>query len=814
MSRIWQDLRYASRSLLKNPSFTAVAVLALALGIGVNSAIFSLLDATLLRPLPYANLDRVMVFWENNLQTGAEQLNPSPADFIDYKNQNQVFEYMGAFVEGNLTISNGDMPERIWGVDASADLFNVLGVKPILGRGFRTEEEQPGNDNVAVLGYDLWRRSFNSNPGIIGTQLTVNNRVHTVVGVMPPGFTFPPGGQKVEMWTPLSLRPEQANSRRGPQLAVIALLKDGVSRDQAAAQMNSVARQIEQQYPDTNTGKGVHLKALVDVVAGPIRTTLVIMLGAVIFVLVLACANVANLLLVRATTREKEVALRTALGASRWRLIQQLLLESVLLAVIGGVLGIILAHVGLKLFVAGIPDWIINSLPRLAEVGIDRRMLIFTLVISLVTAIAFGLVPALSASKQDLNQSIKEGGQKATGGLRGFRLRKILVVSEVALALVLLVGAGLMIKSFVVLSRVDAGFQPENMLTMQMTLPRAKYPEVQQAGAFFQLLIEKLEALPGVQSAGAVNYLPLGINSNASSFTIEGRPADRPGDQSMAFFDAISPSYFRTMAIPVLKGRNVTNQDFATAPPVVVISEAMARTFWPDEEALGKRITIGGEPFSREIVGVVGNIKHSRLEEKPQPEMYISYLQNPEQIVPARTMSMVIKTASDPLNSVATVRQAVLSLDKEQPVYNIRTMQSIVTDSIYPQRLPMILLGAFGFIALVLAMMGIYAVISYSVTQRTHEIGIRMALGARRRNVLGMLLRQGFVLTLIGVVIGIACSFALMRVLSGLLFGVSTSDPVIFVLSAVLLCIVALLASWVPAVRATRVDPMIALRYQ
>ena len=814
MSRIWQDLRYASRSLLKNPSFTAVAVLALALGIGVNSAIFSLLDATLLRPLPYANLDRVMVFWENNLQTGAEQLNPSPADFIDYKNQNQVFEYMGAFVEGNLTISNGDMPERIWGVDASADLFNVLGVKPILGRGFRTEEEQPGNDNVAVLGYDLWRRSFNSNPGIIGSQLTVNNRVHTVVGVMPPGFTFPPGGQKVEMWTPLSLRPEQANSRRGPQLAVIALLKDGVSRDQAAAQMNSVARQIEQQYPDTNTGKGVHLKALVDVVAGPIRTTLVIMLGAVIFVLVLACANVANLLLVRATTREKEVALRTALGASRWRLIQQLLLESVLLAVIGGVLGIILAHVGLKLFVAGIPDWIINSLPRLAEVGIDRRMLIFTLVISLVTAIAFGLVPALSASKQDLNQSIKEGGQKATGGLRGFRLRKILVVSEVALALVLLVGAGLMIKSFVVLSRVDAGFQPENMLTMQMTLPRAKYPEVQQAGAFFQLLIEKLEALPGVQSAGAVNYLPLGINSNASSFTIEGRPAARPGDQSMAFFDAISPSYFRTMAIPVLKGRNVTNQDFATAPPVVVISEAMARTFWPDEEALGKRITIGGEPFSREIVGVVGNIKHSRLEEKPQPEMYISYLQNPEQIVPARTMSMVIKTASDPLNSVATVRQAVLSLDKEQPVYNIRTMQSIVADSIYPQRLPMILLGAFGFIALVLAMMGIYAVISYSVTQRTHEIGIRMALGARRRNVMGMLLRQGFVLTLIGVVIGIACSFALMRVLSGLLFGVSTSDPVIFVLSAVLLCIVALLASWVPAVRATRVDPMIALRYQ
>jgi putative ABC transport system permease protein len=814
MNHIGKDLRYAVRSLVKNPAFTAVAVLALALGIGVNSAIFSLIDATLLRPLPYTELDRVMVFWESNLQSGAEQLNPSPADFADYKNQNQVFEHIAAFLEGNLTITNGDAPERIWGVDATADLFQVLGVKPILGRTFRPEEEQPGNDNVVVLGYDLWRRSFNANPAIIGTQLTVNNQINTVIGVMPPGFTFPPGGQKVEMWTPLSLRPEQANSRRGPFLSVIALLKKGVSRDQAEAQMNNVARRIEQQYPDTNTGKGVRLKSLVDVLAAPFRTTLIIMFGAVIFVLVLACANVANLLLARATVREKEVALRTALGASRWRLIQQLLLESALLAVLGGVLGVLLAHIGLKLFVAGIPDWIINSLPRLREVGIDGRMLIFTLVVSLVTAMAFGLAPALSASKQDLNQALKEGGQKATGGLRGYRLRKILVVSEVALALVLLVGAGLMIKSFLVLSRVDPGFQPQNMLTMQMSLPRRKYPEVQQAGAFYQSLIEKLEALPGVQSVGAVNNLPLGINSNASSFTIDGRPAERPGEQPMAFFDAISPSYFRTMGIQLLKGRNITTQDFATGAPVVVISEAMALRSWPNEEALGKRISIGGEPFTREIVGVVADIKHSRLDAKPEPEMYISYLQNPEQIVPARTMSVVVKTASDPLSAISAIRQTVLSLDKEQPVYNIRTMESIVADSIYPQRLPMILLGAFGFIALVLAMMGIYAVISYTVTQRTHEIGIRMALGARRRNVITLLLRQGLGLTLIGVVIGLLCAFAVMRVLSGLLFGVSAADPVIFLLIALLLCIVALIASLIPAGRVTKVDPMIALRYQ
>ena len=814
MNHISKDLRYAVRSLVKNPSFTAVAVLALALGIGVNSAIFSLIDATLLRPLPYAELDRVMVFWEKNMQTGAEQLNPSPADFADFKNQNQVFEHMGAFVEGNLTITNGDAPERIWGVDATADLFPVLGVKPILGRTFRPEEEQPGNDNVVILGYDLWRRSFNSNPGIIGTQLSVNNNVNTVIGVMPPGFTFPPGGQKVEMWTPLSLRPEQATSRRGPFLAVIALLKEGVSKQQAEAQMNSIARRIEQQYPDTNTGKGVHLKSLVAVLSAPFQTTLIIMFGAVIFVLVLACANVANLLLVRATVREKEVALRTALGASRWRLIQQLLLESMLLAIVGGVLGVILARVGLKLFVAGIPDWIINSLPRLGEVGIDRRMLIFTLVVSVVTALVFGLIPALSASKQDLNQTLKEGGQKASGGLRGYRLRKIFVVSEVALALVLLVGAGLMIKSFLVLSHVDPGFQAQNMLTMQMSIPRRKYPDVQQAGAFYQSLMEKLEAVPGVQSAGAVNNLPLGINSNASSFTIDGRPTDRPGEQLMAFFDGISPSYFRTMGIPVLKGRNITTQDLATGPPIVIISEAMALRFWPNEDVLGKRITIGGEPFTREIVGVVGDIKHSRLDAKPEPEMYISYLQNPEQIVPARTMSVVIKTDSDPLSAISAVRQTVLSLDKEQPVYNIRTMDSIVADSVYPQRLPMILLGAFGFIALVLAAMGIYAVISYSVTQRTHEIGIRMALGARRWNVVTLLLRQGLFLTLIGVVIGLLSGFAVMRVLTGLLFGVSASDPVIFILIALLLCTVALLASLVPARRATKVDPIIALRYE
>jgi putative ABC transport system permease protein len=550
------------------------------------------------------------------------------------------------------------------------------------------------------------------------------------------------------------------------------------------------------------------------VLAAPFRATLVIMWGAVIFVLVLACANVANLLLVRATVREKEIALRSALGASRMRLIQQLLTESLLLAGLGGILGFLLAHVGLKLFIASVPDWIINSLPRLAEVGIDRRMLVFTLIMSLITALAFGLAPALSASKLDLNQALKEGGQRAGGGIRGQRLRNFLIVFEIALALVLLVGAGLMIKSFLHLSRVDPGFKPQNMLTLQVALPFQKYQELSKTSSFYQQLIERLEAVPGAQGAGIINNLPLGINSNASSFTIEGRPPARPDEQRMAIFDAVSPSYFRAMSIPLVKGRNLSDQDVGTSVPVVVINEAMARRFWPEQEAIGERMSIGGEPFSREVVGIVGDVKHSRLDARPDPEMYISYLQNPELVVPARQMSVVVRTASDPLNSISAVRQAVLSLDNELPVYNIRTMESIVSDSIYPQRLPMILLGTFATIALVLAMMGIYAVISYSVTQRTNEIGIRMALGAQRGHVIRLVLRQGLVLTLIGVVIGLLCAFAIMRALSSILYGVSTSDPVIFLCIALLLCLVALIASLLPARRATKVDPLIALRYE
>jgi putative ABC transport system permease protein len=805
MGTLLQDLRYGFRMLVKSPGFTLTAVLALALGIGVNSAIFSVINAILLRPLPYANQEQLVVLTQINQKKGLDQVPVSPPDLADWKSQSHAFSNMAAYRSGSsasFNLTSGAEPERIQGAFVSADLLPLLGVQPFKGRNFTADEEKSGGNPVVIISHGLWQRRFGSDPDLVGRSLTMNGVSYSVIGIMPPSFQFPVQPDKVELWVPLSLPNQMAESRMAHMLRVVARLKPGVTEEQARSEMNTIAQRLQQQYPESNTDMGIAVIPLLEQIVGNIRTALYILLGAVGFVLLIACANVANLLLARATARQKEIAIRTALGASRLRLIRQLLTESVLLALLGGALGLLLAMWGLDLLVAVSP----NNIPRLKDVGLDGWVLGFTLLVSLLTGIIFGLTPALQASRTDLTESLKEGG-KSSAGLHRSRMRNALVVSEVALALLLLIGAGLMMRSFMRLRQVNPGFNPEQTLTMRIALPDAKYKEDYQVHSFYQQVLQRVASLPGVQSADVVTSVPLSGQQTRLAFEIIGRPA-APGELLDADYRAVSAGYFRTMSIPLIKGRFFTDRDTQESPGVLIINEAMARRYWPNEDPLGKHLNVG--PAPHEIVGVVGDVKQMGLDAGTDAEMYEPYLQ-----APWNALTLVVRTNNaEPKNLAAAVTHEVHAVDKDQPVSNIKPMDEIVSESVAQPRLYMLLLNVFAGVALLLAAVGLFGVIAYSVTQRTHEIGIRMALGAQQSDVLKLVVGQGMLLALLGVGIGLLAAFLTTRILQTFLYGISSVDPLTFIIGAVVLSTVAFLASLIPARRAIKVNPMIALRYE
>ncbi len=800
MSTMMQDVRYGARMLAKRPGFTAVALLTLALGIGANTAIFSVVNAVLLRPLPLKDPDRLVMVVETNLSKGWDQFSVSPLNFTDWRDQNQVFEQIAASRNWAFNLTGDGEPERVRGARVSAGLFEMVGATPAQGRLFTAEEDQPGRGNVVLISHGLWQRRFGSDPEIIGKTLTLNSQSYTVIGIMPQDYSFP---SRSEIWAPMAFSQSEQRNRGGHFISVFARLKDNVTVEQARTEMQSIAGRLEEQFPDTNKGWSANVILLMDQVVGDIRPALFVLLGAVAFVLLIACANVANLLLARAASRYKEIAIRNALGASRLQLVRQLLTESLLLSMLGGGLGLLLAFWGVDFLISISPE----NIPRVREIGLDRQVFVFTALLSVLTGIFFGVVPAIQGSKPDLTEALKEGGRGSTSARH--KARSVLVVAEVALALVLLIGAGLMIKSFSRLQSTDPGFNPANALTLSISLPSSKYREPHQQTGFYSQLIDRVESLPGVESAAVSTSVPIAGSDYIFGFLIQGSPTP-PSDAPSANYYSITPDYFKAMGIPLKRGRYFTDADVNNTTRVAIINETMARRYFPDEDPIGKRlhITNGPEAF-REIVGIVGDVKHYSLDQETTAQMYEPHAQNP-----FTSMSLVVRTTQDPASLAGAVRAQVLGIDRDQPVSNIKTLEQMVNDSIAQPRLSMLLLTVFAVVAMVLAAVGLYGVMSYSVTQRTNEIGIRMALGAKQTDVLRLVVGQGMMLAVIGVGIGLAASFVLTRFLATLLYTVSATDPLTFAGLSLTLTAVTLLASFIPALKATKVDPMVALRYE
>jgi putative ABC transport system permease protein len=802
MDTFIQDIRYGIRGLMKRPGFTGVALVALALGIGANTAIFSLVNAVLVQPLPFDQPDRLVWMW-GNIRQGGNRASVSPLDFLDYRQQNTTFEQFAASfsIPIPINLTGSGEPERLTSAGVTGDYFDALGVKPALGRTFVLDNEKPGNDQVAVLSYGLWQRRFGGDPAIVNKTVVLDGKSCLILGVMPKDFNFP---QTAELWFPMNFdRSPGMKQRKAHFLRPIGRLKPGVTMVQAQADTDAIAKRLEEAYPDTNTGWNLRLVSLRDQLVGNTKPTLFILLGAVAFVLLIACANVANLLLVRAAARQKEIALRTALGASRLRIVRQMITESVLLALLGGALGTLLANWGIGLLVAVSG----NDLPPTARVGIDATVLGFTLTVSVLTGVLFGLAPALRTLKLNLTDSLKEGGRSVGEGVQRNLTRSVLVVVESAVAVVLLVGAGLLIRSLIRLQNTSPGFDSHNVLTMRIDLPEDKYPTVEKTTNFFQLLESRVGGLPGVESVGLISELPLSGQPNDMPYYVEGRPPAMPDQGFDDDFRRVNTQYFQSLRIPILRGRNFTEQEVTKGTKVVLISDLLAKQVFPNEEPIGHRLVMGmgGEPF--EIIGIVGDIRHHALENQPAPAMYMPTLEG-------NWMNLVIRAEGDPANLTAAVRREVKAIDPDQPVAAVKTMEEWLATSVSAQRYRTSLLALFALVAVVLASTGIYGVMSYSVAQRTHEIGVRMALGAGRLDVLKLVIRQGMGLIAVGVGCGLLGAIALTRVMSSMLFEVTPKDPLTFTVVALFLALVALIACYIPARRATKVDPLVALRYE
>jgi len=801
MDSIIKDIRYGIRSLLKRPGFTAIALIALALGIGANTAIFSLVNAVILQPLPYQDPDRLVWAW-GNIQNGGNRASVAPLDYLDYRSQNKTFEHFAAYMGLSANLTGSGEPERLTATGVTGNFFDAFGVRPALGRGFTLENEKSGQDQVTVLSHSFWQKRFGGDPSIVNKTIVLDGKTVEVIGVMPAHVIFP---QLADLWVPLNfdISPDM-RQRRAHFMRPIGRLKEGVTLTQAQADTDLIAAQLAEQFPETNKNWNLRLVPLRDQLLGGSQTPLFILFGAVGFVLLIACANVANLLLVRAAAREKEIALRTALGASRVRIARQMITESLLLSIAGGALGALLATWGVEALVR-LGE---GSIPRTANVRIDATVLAFTFLISLATGLLFGLAPALRTVRVNLIDSLKDGLRGSGEGALRNRTRSLLVVLESAIAVMLLIGAGLLIRSLIALQNVDPGFDANNVLTMRITLPRQKYDTPEKSANFFGQLETRLAGLPGVESEALISELPLSNQPNDMPFTVEGRPPVASISEGFgADFRMVSQNYFNALRIPLLRGRNFTEQDVRQSDKVLLVSEQLVAQIFPNEEPLGKRLimAMSGEPY--EIIGIVGDIRHQSLGAPAAPTMYMPSRQR-------GGTNLVIRTQGDPLSIVSAVRNEVQALDPNQPIAAVKKMSDWVDASVAAPRSSTTLLTLFAVLAMILAATGIYGVMSYSVARRTHEIGVRMALGARRFDVMKLVVRQGMILTLIGVVLGLGGAFALTRVMSTLLFGVTAKDPITFAAVAALLIAVAFIACFVPARRATKVDPLVALRYE
>jgi len=815
MQGLWQDLKHATRSLVKKPGFTLIAIVTLALGIGANTAIFSVVNAVLLRPLPYPNPDRLVAVSENSLES--PDISVAYPDYLDWRAQQSVFEEMSARMPTGGIFTGANEPERVIGRLVTPSFFRTLGVQPMLGRAFTEAENSPGTPPVMVISHGLWQRQFGGAADAIGKTITYNGSPWTVIGVMPSWFDFY-GRTNInnDIFVPLGYlnNLEFMQDRNSHTVRVTARMKPGVSIEQARSELSALSARMATQYPASNTGIGAATRSFLDDYVGDSRQSLRVIFAAVAFMLLIACANVANLMLARATTRRREIAVRLALGASRWRIVRQLMTESLLLALVGGAFGVLLATWGVNLLSRlNTGEW-----SRIDEVSIDARVLGFTFLITLLVAILSGLFPALQNSRFGLNEALKEGDRISSAGSGG-RLRRTLVAAEVALALMLLVGAGLTVRSFTRLTWVEPGFDPQNVLTFRMRLPDGKYKEASQAFAFCREAMSRVSALPGVERVAVATGFPLG-RATDNGYLVEGQPEPLPGRGPSSYRQDVSEDYHSVLKIPLLEGRLFNAQDTENSTLVVIVDQDfVARSFpgQPAREVLGKRLRFGGDTAGwREIVGVVGHVKQNSLNEEGRAQIYRPWTQ----ITPkwkadlARVTDMIVKTSVDPLSLVGAIKREIRLIDKDQPIAQVQTLDDKLSESIAPQRFTLLLLGIFAMIALSLASAGIYGVMSYAVTQRTHEIGVRMALGAQRLDVLKLMVRQGMGLVVIGVAFGLAGAFATTRLMTSLLFEVTAKDPVTFAVVTAALMIVAFLACYIPARRATKVDPLVALRYE